>query len=155
VAVGRRDDRRAATEHGVPGEQSDHAVVAVQQQRARVRGVARGADHAEPRPGHRQHVAVGELTGAHPVRRVDRPDRTAAHQGREGRCARAVIGVPVGEQHRSDSPGRGVEQPSPVAGGVRSGVDHDDRTGGGVPDEPGVVPCSVIGPGLSASTHRR
>ena len=92
---------------------------------------------------------------AEPVRRVERADAGAGQLGEPAR-ALAVVEVAVGEQHgrhRRAAPLDGPEHRPQVPLVVRAGVDHDRAAAPGRDSTQVLVPSSVIGLGLGASTQ--
>jgi hypothetical protein len=125
VPVG-RDDRGAAAEHGVAGEQD---AVRGQQDAHRVRGMTGGRHHPQLASCRHDHVAVGQALGSQAVRRVSGLDRRPAQLGQPGRPGR-VIRVPVRQRDLRHPPvarDRLAEHPAQVALVVRPWVDHHDR----------------------------
>ena len=123
-AVGVRDDRRAAAEDRVAGEQG---AVGRDVERQRVAGVPRRRhdDHLET--ADRDDVTVAQTLVAEPVRRVERGHGRAQPPGQRAR-PRGVVGVAVGQQDPrhprvADRRHDRVE----VRGVVRARVDHDGQ----------------------------
>ncbi len=119
------DDRGAAAEHRVAGEQR---AVRGQQQADRVGGVARAGRHPELAPGRGDHIAVREPFRSQPVRRVGRLDRRPGQRGEPCRPG-GMIRVTVRQQdprHPAVARDRRRVHPAQVTLVVGPGIYHHD-----------------------------